>query len=109
MPGPPTRLPFRQGRARDRGTPARLRMSVYRYGGEEFVVLLPEQSPAAHVMDRVREAFAALAIHTRTLHGVLTIRVGVVELDPSAWHAFAGYAIGQHDSAQGVRRRANRA
>ena len=57
---------------------------LYRYGGEEFVVLLPEQSlaEAARAMDRVRTAVEKLAIQTHSERGVLTISFGVAELEP---------------------------
>jgi diguanylate cyclase (GGDEF)-like protein len=54
---------------------------VFRFGGEEFVALLPEQSvgDAARAMDRVRAAVRALAIPHPTVSraGVLTMSVGV--------------------------------
>jgi two-component system, cell cycle response regulator len=57
--------------------------TLYRYGGEEFLVILPEQSAdeAARVMDRVRIDVEGLAIaHQASDVGVLTISVGVAEL-----------------------------
>jgi diguanylate cyclase (GGDEF)-like protein len=56
---------------------------LYRYGGEEFVVLLPEQtrSVAARAMDRVRAAVEQLAIPTHGERRILTISLGVAELD----------------------------
>jgi two-component system chemotaxis response regulator CheY len=56
---------------------------TYRYGGEEFVALLPEQSitEAAHTMDRVRLAVERLAIPAR--QGVVTVCFGVAALDPT--------------------------
>jgi two-component system chemotaxis response regulator CheY len=58
---------------------------LYRYGGEEFLVLLPEQplEEAAHAMNRVRVAVEQLAIPAPDKPGVLTISVGVAHLDPS--------------------------
>lgn len=55
---------------------------LYRYGGEEFVVLLPEQSlaEAARAMDRVRLAVEHLGIATSRDH-VVTISFGVAELE----------------------------
>lgn len=55
--------------------------ALYRYGGEEFLVVLPEQSlpEAVRAMDRVRGAIEALAIPSD--QGVVTISVGVAELD----------------------------
>jgi two-component system chemotaxis response regulator CheY len=56
---------------------------LYRYGGEEFLAVLPEQSvsDAAIVMDRVRLAVARLAIPTARVGHVVTISAGVAELD----------------------------
>jgi two-component system chemotaxis response regulator CheY len=55
--------------------------SVFRYGGEEFVVILPEQGvvAAAQAMERVRRAVEALAIpHAKVSRtGTLTMSVGV--------------------------------
>ncbi|HEX7603610.1 MAG TPA: diguanylate cyclase [Polyangiaceae bacterium] len=64
----------------------RLRKSdvVYRYGGEEFVVTLPQQTPdsAALAMDRVRRAVeeAALPHAPGAAYPVVTISVGIAEL-----------------------------
>jgi diguanylate cyclase (GGDEF)-like protein len=57
--------------------------SLYRYGGEEFAVVLSEQclADATLAMERVRRAVEELAIGQRD-GGVLTICVGVAELDP---------------------------
>lgn len=60
--------------------------TIYRYGGEEFLVILPEQSAAeaTYVMDRVRLDVEALGLpHAGTGPGVVTISVGVAELGPS--------------------------
>jgi two-component system, cell cycle response regulator len=58
---------------------------LYRYGGEEFVVLLPEQTLAAgaRAMDRVRRAIESDAIATHESNRVLTVSAGVAELDLS--------------------------
>jgi diguanylate cyclase (GGDEF)-like protein len=56
---------------------------VYRCGGEEFLVLLPEQDvePAREAMDRVRAAVARLGLpHDGSALGHVTISVGV-EID----------------------------
>jgi diguanylate cyclase (GGDEF)-like protein len=65
--------------------------TVYRYGGEEFVVILPQQSltQAAAVMDRVRERVERLG---------LTISIGIAELSeaeasPDAWLERADKAL----------------
>jgi two-component system, cell cycle response regulator len=58
---------------------------VYRYGGEEFVVVLVEQSlePTECAMDRLREAIERLGVHSPATGGALTMSVGVAELDRS--------------------------
>jgi two-component system chemotaxis response regulator CheY len=56
---------------------------LFRYGGEELVVLLPEQSleDGALAMERVRRAVERLAIPMPEPGRVLTVSVGVSELD----------------------------
>ncbi len=61
---------------------------LYRYGGEEFVVILPEQSlaDAALAMDRLRRAIERLAIPTvgrPAAGGVVTVSVGLAALEMS--------------------------
>lgn len=58
---------------------------LYRYGGEEFVVLLVEQSLEAAncAMDRMREAVERLAIPSPSTGGALTLSVGIAEYDRS--------------------------
>ncbi|MDP9240988.1 MAG: diguanylate cyclase [Actinomycetota bacterium] len=54
--------------------------SVYRYGGEEFLVMLPEQSSvdALVAINRLRTQVEALRIgHTGSRTGILTISAGV--------------------------------
>jgi diguanylate cyclase (GGDEF)-like protein len=56
---------------------------LYRYGGEEFLVLLPEQSlaDAMLAMERLRANVEALDIPAATVHGgVVTMSIGVAEL-----------------------------
>jgi two-component system chemotaxis response regulator CheY len=56
---------------------------LFRYGGEEFLVLLPEQSlsDATLAMDRLRACVEGLEIRAARDHGrVVTISVGVAEL-----------------------------
>jgi diguanylate cyclase (GGDEF)-like protein len=59
---------------------------VYRYGGEEFLIIMPEQSPAdvAVALERVRAAVEGLALaHApRARHPVLTLSIGVAAIDP---------------------------
>jgi diguanylate cyclase (GGDEF)-like protein len=82
--------------------------SVYRYGGEEFVVILAQQSPtkAAAVMNRVRENVERVALpqspvvpggNESALRKVVTISVGIAELtddaSPHAWLERADKAL----------------
>jgi two-component system chemotaxis response regulator CheY len=55
---------------------------LYRYGGEEFLVVLPGQSlaDAVHAMNRVRLAVERLGIPTTGDKGVVTMSVGIAEL-----------------------------
>jgi diguanylate cyclase (GGDEF)-like protein len=59
--------------------------SVFRYGGEEFVVLLIEQSlaEAQCAMERMRGEIERLAIPSPGTNGPLTVSVGVAEIDTS--------------------------
>jgi diguanylate cyclase (GGDEF)-like protein len=61
---------------------------AYRYGGEEFLVLLPEQRAAAALtaVERVRQAVEGLAIpHAENPpSGLVTISAGVAVLEPDA-------------------------
>lgn len=60
--------------------------SVYRYGGEEMLVVLPEHSldSAARVAERLRAAVEGLAIpHVAGGRGVVTISAGVAHLEQS--------------------------
>ncbi len=73
---------------------------MYRYGGEEFLVLLPEESTgeAGAAMDRVRHAVEAMCIATPADRGVVTISVGVAAMgprdeDPQRWLARADQAL----------------
>lgn len=57
--------------------------AVFRYGGEEFVVLFPEQrlDDARQAAERIREEVERLAIPRPGPGGILTISAGVAELD----------------------------
>jgi two-component system chemotaxis response regulator CheY len=59
--------------------------AVYRYGGEEFLVLLPEQSieSAAVAAERLRAAVERLAL-PHPAGGVITVSAGVAGLDDKA-------------------------
>jgi two-component system, cell cycle response regulator len=58
--------------------------SVFRYGGEEFVVVLPEQPliDATHAVDRMREDIEHLLIRRPERGTTLTVSAGVAELEP---------------------------
>jgi two-component system chemotaxis response regulator CheY len=63
----------------------RLGDSVYRYGGEEFLLILPDQSIdlAAVAGERIRRAVQDLQIeHPNTPTGVVTISVGIAGFQP---------------------------
>jgi diguanylate cyclase (GGDEF)-like protein len=75
--------------------------TVYRYGGEEFVVLFPEQSAkdVSDALERVRGALVAMAIENRgpgVPDAVLTLSAGVAEMAASSvaeWLARADTAL----------------
>jgi diguanylate cyclase (GGDEF)-like protein len=81
--------------------------SVFRYGGDEFVALLPEQSLADAViaMERVRAVVKALAIPLEASPtGHLTISVGVAEHgDDGVAHADAALYKAKLDGRDCVR------
>ncbi|EJI2329879.1 GGDEF domain-containing protein [Vibrio cholerae] len=56
--------------------------SVFRYGGEEFLVLLPSTNPeqAEHVMNRLREAVAKMSISNDGVSITQTVSIGVASL-----------------------------
>jgi two-component system, cell cycle response regulator len=59
--------------------------ALYRYGGEEFLCIFPEQSMASgtHAIERMRAGVEQLAVlHADTPRGVLTVSAGVAMLDP---------------------------
>jgi diguanylate cyclase (GGDEF)-like protein len=55
---------------------------LYRYGGEEFLVVFPEQTAdeAGCAADRMRTSIEALELHTPAGYGIVTISIGVAEL-----------------------------
>jgi two-component system chemotaxis response regulator CheY len=59
--------------------------SLFRYGGEEFLAVLPEQSAAAagRAAERMRRTIESLGLRTPAGSGVVTISVGVAELERS--------------------------
>jgi len=62
--------------------------NLFRYGGEEFVVVLVEQSieAARCAMDRVRRAVEDLGITSPATGGALTVSVGIAEIDTTTDH-----------------------
>jgi two-component system cell cycle response regulator len=78
---------------------------AYRYGGEEFLVLLPEQdlATATVAVERTRAAVQAMALRhpTNGSSGVITVSAGVAEagtagpLDVDAWVRRADTALYQ--------------
>ena len=65
---------------------------AYRYGGEEFLILLPEQRlvDALRAAERLRQAIERLALPhaAKSQVGVVTISAGVAELKPGADRSF---------------------
>lgn len=59
--------------------------ALYRYGGEEFLMVLPQQSvlDASRAAERARRAVEKLGIRTTAGNGTLTISIGVAELMPA--------------------------
>jgi two-component system cell cycle response regulator len=84
---------------------------LYRYGGEEFVILLPEQSvaEAGAAAERVRRAVEALGITADSPSVPVTLSVGVagadmsVDTGPNAWLERADVAL--YRAKQGGRNR----
>jgi two-component system cell cycle response regulator len=66
--------------------------SAYRYGGEEFLIILPEQTleSASAVAERLRHSVEDLAIphEGKTPPGVVTISVGLAALSPEEKKSF---------------------
>lgn len=77
--------------------------AVYRYGGEEFVIIMPEQSLAEsqQAVERIRQAIeqAAIPHPTSPTAPVLTISVGVAELGPNDRADSAAAALQRADAS----------
>jgi diguanylate cyclase (GGDEF)-like protein len=72
--------------ANELGRQARGGDSLYRYGGEEFLCIFPEQSleTGTTAVERMRAAVERLGVpHARNPAGVLTISVGLALLGPA--------------------------
>jgi diguanylate cyclase (GGDEF)-like protein len=78
----------------------RLGDGLYRYGGEEFLALLPDQAAleSLAVAERLRRAVERKAIPTVAGDGVVTVSAGVAELDLSLDRDAAGW-LGRADAA----------
>jgi diguanylate cyclase (GGDEF)-like protein len=64
---------------------ARTGDTLYRYGGEEFLCIFPEQSmpSGAHAVERMRAGVQDLSVpHSSNPLGVLTVSAGLAMLDP---------------------------
>jgi diguanylate cyclase (GGDEF)-like protein len=65
--------------------------AAYRYGGEEFLLILPEQSAASAAIaaERFCKSIEALALphQSKTPPGVITISAGVATLEPGDYEA----------------------
>jgi diguanylate cyclase (GGDEF)-like protein len=75
---------------------------VYRYGGEEFLILLPEQDlgEAANALERARSQLESLAVEHRGAgpHAVLTLSVGLACSQPG-WRLPSSELVAQADTA----------
>lgn len=68
---------------------------VFRYGGEEILVLMPESDDQASAIcaERIRQAVACLNIaHVESDHGVLTVSGGVCSELQADWQAMVAQA-----------------
>jgi diguanylate cyclase (GGDEF)-like protein len=79
----PSTAPSPSGIAKTIRSVARAGDQIFRYGGEEIVVLLPEQPlvDAIEAANRIRRAVENLAIPRARDGRCLTISAGVAELD----------------------------
>ena len=81
----PGRRPDPAGRRRQAPGTGSRRRRLYRYGGEEFLCIFPEQSLATGTLavERMRISLKRLAIpHADNPFGVLTISAGMSMMDP---------------------------
>jgi diguanylate cyclase (GGDEF)-like protein len=75
--------------------------SLYRYGGEEFLCIFPEQSLASGTVavERMREGLERLALpHAGSSRGVVTVSAGTAVLDPKHIR-LAGEVLAEADEA----------
>jgi diguanylate cyclase (GGDEF)-like protein len=85
--------------------------SVYRYGGEELLIVLPEQTIASAELagERLRRAVAAasLAHPNNPPHGVVTLSIGIAAFDRGRGHGIDAM-IAEADAALYEAKRAGR-
>jgi two-component system, cell cycle response regulator len=86
--------------------------AAYRYGGEEFLMILPEQSleTAAIAADRIRQAIERLAIlhEDNPISGRVTISAGVAELHNNDERKTIDMLLQEADSALYAAKQAGR-
>jgi two-component system, cell cycle response regulator len=76
--------------------------TLYRYGGEEFLCILPEQTldTGMIAVERMRKGIQRLATpHRDTRHGVITISAGLAVLDPDSRSNTAAEVLKEADDA----------
>ncbi len=65
--------------------------AAYRFGGEEFLIIVPDQIPSSALVaaERIRRAVEALGLPhvAKSPPGVLTLSIGVALLHPQDYHA----------------------
>jgi two-component system cell cycle response regulator len=76
--------------------------SVYRYGGEELLIVLPEQTLASAELagERIRRAVAGAGIAhpANAPFGIVTISIGIAAYDQTSGHSF-DHVIAEADAA----------
>jgi len=63
--------------------------AIGRYGGEEFVILLPmtNAQQAFSLAERIRESVAQICVSTPVGDAAVTLSIGIVEMMPTAGHS----------------------
>jgi diguanylate cyclase (GGDEF)-like protein len=88
--------------ANELGRQARAGDALYRYGGEEFLCIFPEQSlqAGATAVGRMRAGIEQMGVpHARNPTGVLTISAGLAILDPGITGTTASELLKHADEA----------
>lgn len=68
---------------------------IYRYGGEEILLVMPDTNipQATAAADRIRQAIEELAIpHSKSHYGVVTVSIGVASDQTQSWKDIVKYA-----------------